>query len=129
MDIYTSFPGESFYLDKAKQGYVMPLSDKDTNEDSDEEKTHYWESQGPLEPALREIKHPGNKKLKNELCRNFIRNGTCHYGFKCQFAHGIDELRKNENQNSKYKTKRCLSYFNEGVCMYGVRCNFLHHKK
>lgn len=30
-----------------------------------------------------------NKKLKNELCRNFLNTGFCRYYDKCQFAHGI----------------------------------------
>ena len=119
-------------------------ADQDTNVDSDEEIHACWESfLQPLNPEhsydtqycdrmdlcnpSKENRHPDNRKLKNELCKNFIRNGSCRYGMKCQFAHGIDELRKNENQNSKYKTKKCLSFFKEGVCMYGMRCNFVHH--
>ena len=58
-----------------------------------------------------------------------MKYGACNYGFKCQFAHGIDELRKNENQNSKYKTKECTAYYKDGYCPYGVRCNFLHNHK
>lgn len=30
-----------------------------------------------------------NKKLKNELCRNYLNIGFCKYYDKCQFAHGI----------------------------------------
>lgn len=112
MEVATDFGNATIHLEKAKEGRLLQLSDKDTNEDSDEERNQCWETHGSLGSVLQELKHQGNKKLKNELCKNFIRNGTCYYGFKCQFAHGIDELRKNENQNSKYKTKRCLSYYN-----------------
>jgi hypothetical protein len=31
-----------------------------------------------------------NKKLKNELCRNYLNTGFCRYYDKCQFAHGIE---------------------------------------
>jgi len=31
-----------------------------------------------------------NKKLKNELCRNYLNMGYCKYSQRCQFAHGID---------------------------------------
>ena len=70
-----------------------------------------------------------NKKLKNELCRNYLNTGFCRYYDKCQFAHGIDELRQSEKSNLKYKTKECQSYFVRGCCQYGERCNFLHRKK
>ena len=31
-------------------------------------------------------------KYKTEMCKNFSENGYCHYGDKCQFAHGAHEL-------------------------------------
>ena len=31
--------------------------------------------------------------LQTELCSTWIRSGGCPYGHKCQFAHGVDELR------------------------------------
>lgn len=33
------------------------------------------------------------RSYKTELCRSFNRTGYCRYGLKCQFAHGIQELR------------------------------------
>lgn len=36
---------------------------------------------------------PDPKLYKTELCRSFNRAGYCRYGLKCQFAHGIHELR------------------------------------
>lgn len=30
---------------------------------------------------------------KTRNCRSFIVSGKCRYGSKCQFAHGIEELR------------------------------------
>lgn len=37
-----------------------------------------------------------NGKLKNELCRNYLETGYCKYHDKCQFAHGIQELRQHQ---------------------------------
>lgn len=33
-------------------------------------------------------------RYKTIMCNNFLRNGACPYGFKCQFAHGKEELRE-----------------------------------
>lgn len=30
---------------------------------------------------------------KTRLCKHFMSTGSCRYGNKCQFAHGVDELR------------------------------------
>ena len=35
---------------------------------------------------------PAAQKYKTELCKNWIENGGCRYGKKCQFAHGKEEL-------------------------------------
>merc|ERR1719367_288738 len=32
-------------------------------------------------------------RYKTEMCRPFQENGSCKYGEKCQFAHGLSELR------------------------------------
>ena len=38
---------------------------------------------------------PGNEDLyKTVLCNNYSRYGDCRYSHKCQFAHGIEELRE-----------------------------------
>lgn len=66
-----------------------------------------------------------NNKMKSSLCRNFSEKGYCPYGFKCQFAHGLEELRCNVDENS-YKTKPCNSFWKKGCCPYGFRCNFSH---
>lgn len=62
---------------------------------------------------------PGNHKLKNELCRNYLETGYCKYHDKCQFAHGIQELRQHQETNNKYKTKKCLSFSDKACCSYG----------
>jgi len=68
----------------------------------------------------------GRNKVKTSLCKKYAETGSCPYGFKCQFAHGLVELRCNVDENS-YKTKPCNSYFKKGFCMYGDRCNFSHN--
>lgn len=70
-------------------------------------------------------KNLAKNKVKSSLCRNFAEKGFCPYGAKCQFAHGIEELRCNVDENS-YKTKPCNSYWKKGYCPYGFRCNFSH---
>lgn len=72
-----------------------------------------------------EILSMGKSKVKTSLCKKYADTGNCPYGFKCQFAHGLVELRCNVDENS-YKTKPCNSYFKKGYCVYGDRCNFSH---
>ena len=65
--------------------------------------------------------HPN---FKVELCRKFNIFGSCPYGSRCQFAHGVTELRQ-EKKHRNRKTVLCKS-FQEGCCSYGVRCSFIH---
>lgn len=69
-------------------------------------------------------------RYKTELCRQFIENGECKYGDKCQFAHGIPDL-KDVNRHPKYKTDYCKTFHSKGFCPYGPRCHFIHelHEK
>lgn len=69
-------------------------------------------------------------RYKTELCRQFIENGECKYGDKCQFAHGVDDL-KDVNRHPKYKTDYCKTFHSKGFCPYGPRCHFIHelHEK
>jgi hypothetical protein len=52
-------------------------------------------------------------------------SGACRYGSKCQFAHGVEELR-GVLRHPKYKTTRCKAFITTGRCMYGSRCRFIH---
>lgn len=65
-------------------------------------------------------------RYKTEMCRPFQENGTCKYGDKCQFAHGMPELR-NISRHPKYKTDLCRTYHSVGFCPYGPRCHFIHN--
>ncbi|KAJ4928862.1 hypothetical protein JOQ06_004484 [Pogonophryne albipinna] len=67
-----------------------------------------------------------SSRYKTELCRPFEENGTCKYGDKCQFAHGMHELR-NLSRHPKYKTELCRTFHTIGFCPYGPRCHFIHN--
>ncbi|XP_075464337.1 mRNA decay activator protein ZFP36-like [Ascaphus truei] len=73
---------------------------------------------------------PGSKTLssryKTEMCRTFHESGVCKYGSKCQFAHGVGELR-GLSRHPKYKTELCRTYHTAGFCPYGARCHFIHN--
>lgn len=67
-----------------------------------------------------------SSRYKTELCRPFEENGTCKYGDKCQFAHGLHELRQ-LTRHPKYKTELCRTFHTIGFCPYGPRCHFIHN--
>lgn len=67
-----------------------------------------------------------SSRYKTELCRSFTENGLCKYGSKCQFAHGVEELR-DLNRHPKYKTEPCRTFHTIGFCPYGIRCHFVHN--
>ncbi|XP_063295037.1 mRNA decay activator protein ZFP36L1-like isoform X1 [Pelobates fuscus] len=67
-----------------------------------------------------------SSRYKTELCRPFEENGSCKYGEKCQFAHGMHELRS-LTRHHKYKTELCRTYHTIGFCPYGPRCHFIHN--
>ncbi|CAM4576097.1 hypothetical protein PO909_032808 [Leuciscus waleckii] len=69
---------------------------------------------------------PMSTRYKTELCRTYEESGTCKYGSKCQFAHGMDELR-GLNRHPKYKTEPCRTFHTIGFCPYGARCHFIHN--
>lgn len=59
------------------------------------------------------------------MCRPYQENGSCKYGEKCQFAHGVEDLRT-VSRHPKYKTDLCRTYHSVGFCPYGPRCHFVH---
>lgn len=67
-----------------------------------------------------------NKDLyKTELCESFTTKGHCKYGNKCQFAHGLAEL-KFKPRSTNFRTKPCVNWTKLGYCPYGKRCCFKH---
>eukprot|EP01083_Nonionella_stella_P001131 3291_1 len=69
--------------------------------------------------------HTQPSLYKTELCRSFQETGMCRYGAKCQFAHGMGDLRP-IIRHRKYKTEPCRNYQEKGECPYGPRCRFIH---
>jgi hypothetical protein len=66
-------------------------------------------------------------KYKTEMCKNWIEQGQCRYGSKCQFAHGdLQLMQKDAPQNNKYKSKLCKQFHEKKFCPYGKRCLFIH---
>ncbi|KAM3920286.1 uncharacterized protein RB166_014678 [Leptodactylus fuscus] len=64
-------------------------------------------------------------RYKTELCNRYAVNGHCAYRNRCQFAHGLSDLRP-PFQHPKYKTELCRSFHLLGTCNYGPRCLFIH---
>ncbi|KAJ7554206.1 hypothetical protein O6H91_06G130900 [Diphasiastrum complanatum] len=91
---------------------------------------------------------------KTKLCTKF-GIGACTFGARCNFAHGMEEIRKpppgwegvrlsqgNEGwghtqsgisqsydgaqRGPLNKTRLCRIYYSEGACPYGDKCSFLH---
>jgi len=66
-------------------------------------------------------------RYKTELCRSYEETGgSCRYGDKCQFAHGVSELRS-VDRHPRYKTQLCRTFHSRGFCAYGPRCHFIHN--
>ncbi|GCC44271.1 hypothetical protein chiPu_0028074 [Chiloscyllium punctatum] len=90
------------------------------------------EEEQEQEEAPRGLAGPGagvqqpSPRYKTELCRPFQESGLCRYGDKCQFAHGLGELRI-VSRHPKYKTELCRTFHSSGFCPYGSRCHFIHH--
>ncbi|XP_072346360.1 mRNA decay activator protein ZFP36L1-like isoform X1 [Scyliorhinus torazame] len=76
-------------------------------------------------PAQQQQQQP-SPRYKTELCRPFQESGICRYGDKCQFAHGLGELRI-LSRHPKYKTELCRTFHSCGICPYGARCHFVHN--
>ncbi|XP_034042732.1 mRNA decay activator protein ZFP36L2-like isoform X2 [Thalassophryne amazonica] len=65
-------------------------------------------------------------RYKTEVCTSYASTGWCRYAERCQFAHGLSELRL-PSYHPKYKTELCRNYHNTGYCDYGSRCLFVHN--
>jgi hypothetical protein len=67
-------------------------------------------------------------KYKTELCKNYDLKGYCRFEENCFFAHGVEEIKKDEKRIN-YKTKKCRNFNYNGYCPYGNRCQFIHYEK
>ncbi|GLU04689.1 hypothetical protein SLE2022_218250 [Rubroshorea leprosula] len=75
------------------------------------------------EPLELEVYNQG--MYKTELCNKWQETGACPYGYHCQFAHGIEQLRP-VIRHPRYKTEVCRMVLAGEVCPYGHRCHFRH---
>jgi len=82
----------------------------------------------PVDPIRGGVIPANSSRYKTELCRPYEENGTCKYGDKCQFAHGMHELRSLV-RHPKYKTELCRTFHTIGFCPYGPRCHFIHNEE
>ncbi|KAM6224683.1 mRNA decay activator protein ZFP36 [Rhynchocyon petersi] len=80
----------------------------------------------PTSPTTTPAPSAPSSRYKTELCRTFSESGRCRYGAKCQFAHGLGELRQ-ASRHPKYKTELCHKFYLHGTCPYGSRCHFIHN--
>ena len=71
------------------------------------------------------FKNESEARIKTELCRNW-ESGTCEYGDKCNFAHGLHELR--DKLVTKSVREKCENYFKHGYCISGSKCLFSHNE-
>lgn len=62
-------------------------------------------------------------KYKTVPCKNFDLNGSCDFGDKCLFAHGVSDLRRIP---PVFTDKLCVNLVKDGGCPYGNRCKFPH---
>ena len=83
-----------------------------------------------------------NIRYKTALCRHFDTPQGCSYGEKCQFAHGINELKQidknmmaqnpmqamdNKQKNIlNYKIVKCKNWEKDKSCKYGAHCTYAH---
>jgi hypothetical protein len=81
----------------------------------------------PIHHAEQEVEGGHQSLYKTELCRSWAETGACRYGNKCQFAHGVEELRP-VARHPKYKTEICRTFHTLGTCPYGTRCRFIHNR-
>lgn len=89
--------------------------------------------------------NPNPQKYKTMLCKHFSSPKGCSFGDKCQFAHGVDDLRtsngtpmsnpqmqKMATQEKKslnlqnYKIVKCKYWEKDHNCRYGSLCTFAH---
>ncbi|XP_041035022.1 mRNA decay activator protein ZFP36L2-like [Carcharodon carcharias] len=108
-------PGDSSWPLAQSLGLSRCLSHGDSPEDFSKPAVQQQQQQQQPSP-----------RYKTELCRPFQESGLCRYGDKCQFAHGLGELRI-LSRHPKYKTELCRTFHSTGLCPYGSRCHFIHN--
>lgn len=104
--------------------------------------------QSPPQQPQQQSQQQASPLYKTRLCERFETEGSCPYGSKCNFAHGVVELRGKETQlqhsedrpataattanqsvdsgNQLFKTRLCEKFMKEKFCQYGPKCHFAH---
>ena len=55
---------------------------------------------------------------KTEMCKNYLTFGVCQFSAKCQFAHGLHELRQ-AVRHPKWRQQKCKTFWTYGGCTVG----------
>lgn len=72
---------------------------------------------------------PKNGKVLQEVCRYFMRTGTCGYGEKCRYHHPQSAHRPKLNSMGypqREAEHACPFYLKNGWCGFGATCKFHH---
>lgn len=128
---------------KIAQSYIENKLGSSQQQQTDENHHH-------RQPPIQKLRQPlppsppqpiSSPLYKTRLCERFETEGACPYGAKCNFAHGINELRGRDqptdlvlpipttslvdnNSNQLFKTKLCEKFMKEKFCQYGPKCHF-----
>ncbi|KAK9101948.1 hypothetical protein Sjap_019202 [Stephania japonica] len=125
--------------------FKKPRTAEGSPPDSASNHTSHPRNAPPIPPVSKGI---GRIFFKTRLCAKF-KAGTCPYGSNCNFAHGIEDMRKpppnwqeivashggddrggpsnwDDDQKIINRMKLCKKFYNGEECPYGERCNFLH---
>ena len=117
-------PGTSLANVIGEQYFYEPISSVLSHTDSERQSLNDFENSKKILSENKKDKICFVVKYKTELCRNYSMYGFCSYSDRCQFAHGLEELR-GRTRHPKYKTEYCRNFLS-GFCKYGSRCQFLH---
>jgi len=121
---------------------IFPDLAHDTNDDplSAAELALQKEQEAQQQQQLSEEDMP--RRYKTKRCINFQKYGKCTYGIRCQFAHGVQELRPsvdsdgtNASQDADRAARRsrdsqgdrprvCWNWANGGNCKFGSTCTY-----
>jgi len=77
--------------------------------------------------AVRSPNSLSDHVYKTELCTVFIKDGSCRYGVRCHFAHGLQELRPRATSKAAKPSGKCQQWSAARTCKYGDACRFQHH--
>ena len=72
-----------------------------------------------------------NGKYKTKFCKLWLETNKCHYGDRCSFAHGQEELTfaAIAGYHTSFKSKNCRTFYATKQCAFGERCMFRHEHR